>query len=117
MFTGIVQEIGKVAVLTGGEDGIRLELDAPQAAARTVVGDSVAVDGCCLTAVAVGAGRIAFDAVPETLSRTALGALSVGSLVNVEPALRAGEPLGGHIVQGHVDGVGTVRSVTTEGEG
>jgi len=117
MFTGIVQEIGQVAALSGGEAGIRLELDAPVTAARTAVGDSVAVDGCCLTAVSVGAGRIGFDAVPETLSRTSLRALSVGSAVNVEPALRAGEPLGGHIVQGHVDGVGTVRSAAPEGEG
>jgi riboflavin synthase len=117
VFTGIVQEIGRVTGLAGGEAGMRLELHAPVTAARTAVGDSVAVDGCCLTAVSVGDGRIGFDAVPETLGRTALRELSVGSAVNVEPALRAGEPLGGHIVQGHVDAVGTVRSVVPEGDG
>ena len=117
MFTGIVREVGRTAAITGRPDGIRLEIEAPATAATTAVGDSVAVDGCCLTAVAAGDGRIAFDAVPETLARTALGGLAVGSRVNIEPALRAGEPLGGHYVQGHVDGVGVVRDVAPEGEG
>jgi riboflavin synthase alpha subunit len=117
MFTGIVRERGVVVALDGGEGGVRLEVEAPATAAGTALGDSVAIDGCCLTAAALGAGRIAFDAVPETLRRTALGWLEPGDEVNVEPALRAGEPLGGHIMQGHVDGVGTVRSVTREGDG
>jgi riboflavin synthase len=77
----------------------------------------VAVNGCCLTAVEIGAATIAFDAVPETLSRTSLSRLAPGVAVNLEPALRAGDPMGGHVVQGHVDGVGRVRSVTPEGEG
>ncbi len=81
------------------------------------LGDSVAIDGCCLTVVENGDGRLAFDAVPETLSRTTLGRLEAGAAVNLEPALRAGEPLGGHIVQGHVDGVGRVRSLEPEGDG
>jgi riboflavin synthase len=81
------------------------------------VGDSVAVGGVCLTVVSVAGGRLAFDAVPETLSRTSLGGLRPGAPVNVEPALRAGEPLGGHYVQGHVDGVGSVVSLEPEGEG
>ena len=112
-----MRELGRVASVDPGEGGIRLEVEAPATAATTGLGDSVAVNGCCLTAVAVEGGRIAFDAVPETLARTSLGRLTTGSAVNIEPALRAGEPLGGHYVQGHVDGVGAVRSVADEGSG
>lgn len=117
MFTGLIREIGAVAAATGGPDGLRLELDAPETAAAARVGDSVAIDGVCLTVVAVDGARLAFEAVPETLERTALGTLEPGSRVNLEPAIRAGDPLGGHHVQGHVDGVGEVRSVEDEGEG
>ena len=117
MFTGIVRERGRVLALDATADGARLLVEAPATAAATGVGDSVAIDGCCLTAVAVEQGTLAFDAVPETLSRTALGRLEPGAVVNVEPALRAGEPLGGHYVQGHVDGVGRVRSSEPEGDG
>jgi riboflavin synthase len=114
VFTGIVREVGRVVALASGG---RLEVDAPDVAAGTAVGDSVAIDGVCLTAVAVANGRLSFDAVPETLSRSALGRLAPGSGVNVESPLRAGDPLGGHVVQGHVDAVGTVRSVDPEGDG
>ena len=117
MFTGIVREVGLVVAVDGGGDGARLVVEAPAAAAGTAVGDSVSVNGCCLTAVEVGGGRLAFDAVPETLARTALARLAAGAAVNVEPALRAGEPLGGHYVQGHVDGVGAVREAVAEGDG
>jgi riboflavin synthase len=117
VFTGIVREVGRAAAITGSSGGIRLEIEAPATAASTAIGDSIAVDGCCLTAVETTDGRIAFDAVPETIARTSLGALVTGSRVNVEPSLRAGEPLGGHYVQGHVDGVGVVRSVADEGNG
>jgi riboflavin synthase len=117
VFTGIVREVGTAASIAGHAGGVRLEIDAPETAAATAVGDSVSIDGCCLTAVSVTDGRIAFDAVPETLARTSLGGLAAGSRVNIEPALRAGEPLGGHYVQGHVDGVGVVRSVEEEGQG
>ncbi|HEY4346751.1 MAG TPA: riboflavin synthase, partial [Gaiellaceae bacterium] len=117
MFTGIVREVGRTASIAGSKDGVRLEIEAPATAALTAIGDSVSVNGVCLTAVALGDGTIAFDAVPETLARTSLGSLSAGSRVNVEPSLRAGEPLGGHYVQGHVDGVGFVRSVEAEGDG
>jgi|SRR5581483_3149985 len=103
MFTGIVRELGRVASF----DGRRLVVAAETEAG---IGDSVAIDGVCLTVVSNG-GSLAFDVVPETLSRTTLGALSEGDAVNVEPALRAGDPLGGHIVQGHVDAVGRVRSI------
>ena len=117
MFTGIVREVGQVVSVDGGPAGVRLELDAPAIAAATTVGDSVSVNGCCLTAVAVTGDRVAFDAVPETLARTSLGGLAAGSRANLEPALRAGEPLGGHYVQGHVDGRGAVRSTDPEGGG
>ncbi len=117
MFTGIVRELGRVVSTDGGPDGVRLELEAPQAAAAAGLGDSVAVNGCCLTVVARDGARLAFDAVPETLRRTTLGTLRAGDAVNVEPALRAGDALGGHFVQGHVDGVGRVQSVEAEGAG
>lgn len=117
MFTGIIRELGRVAAVDGGADGVRLTVEAAGTAAQAATGDSVSIDGVCLTAVSVDDGRIAFDAVPETLGRTTLGRLGAGDHVNVEPALRAGEPLGGHYVQGHVDAVGRVRSAEPEGDG
>lgn len=115
MFTGIVRELGEVEAVSTRGDGARLEVRAPETAAGTGVGDSVAVNGACLTAVAADDGVLAFDVVAETLRRTSLGRLTPGSRVNVEPALRAGEPLGGHLVQGHVDGVGRLLRVDAEG--
>jgi riboflavin synthase len=117
MFTGIVRELGRVAGIDGGDAGVRLRIAAPAIARGVGLGDSVAIAGVCLTVVAIEGDEIAFDAVPETLSRTSLGGLSAGDDVNVEPALRAGEPLGGHVVQGHVDGLGHVRSAEPEGDG
>ncbi len=117
MFTGIVREIGRVAEVVGGQAGIRLVVEAPGTASGVDVGGSVAVDGVCLTAETVSGSTLTFHAVPETLRRTSLGRLAAGDEVNVEPALRAGEPLGGHIVQGHVDCVGRIQSVEAEGEG
>ncbi|HYX87792.1 MAG TPA: riboflavin synthase [Gaiellaceae bacterium] len=119
MFTGIVRERGRVVSTerSAGGQGVRLRVQAPATAAAAKPGDSVAVAGCCLTATAVLDGAVEFDAVPETVARSTLGALTEGSEVNLEPALRVGEPLGGHFVQGHVDGVGRVRSVDPEGEG
>ena len=117
MFTGIVRELGTVVSAEEVGGGRNLVIRAPGAAARTSVGDSVAIDGCCLTATAVVDGTIAFHAVRETMARTTLGGLEADEPVNVEPALRAGEELGGHYVQGHVDGVGHVASVEAEGEG
>ena len=115
MFTGIVRELGTVEAVEEGGGAVRLSVRAPEAAARTEIGGSVSVSGVCLTAVAVDDGVLGFDAVPETLRRSSLGRLEPGDSVNVEPALRAGEPLGGHIVQGHVDGVGRVRRADDEG--
>jgi riboflavin synthase len=115
VFTGIVREVGRVEAVEENGGSVRLTVSAPETAAATAVGDSVALAGVCLTAVEVADGTIAFDAVPETLRRSTLGRLEAGREVNVEPALRAGEPLGGHIVQGHVDGVGRIRAVSEEG--
>jgi riboflavin synthase alpha subunit len=112
MFTGIVREIGSVEAF----DDSRLVVGAPETAGGVAVGDSVAVAGVCLTVVEAGEGRLAFDVVPETLSRTVLGRLEPGDCLNLEPSLRVGDPLGGHVVQGHVDAVGRVRSVTAEGD-
>ena len=116
MFTGIVRERGHVASVQRTESGVRVVVEAPATAADVRAGDSVSLNGCCLTVTEVTDSRMAFDAVPETLRRTTVGRLAAGSAVNVEPALRAGEPLGGHYVQGHVDGVGRIRSVEHEGE-
>src|SRR5215467_2585005 len=112
MFTGIVRELGTVDAF----DGSRLVVAAGETAASAAVGDSVAVAGVCLTVVEAAAGRLAFDVVPETLSRTALAGLEPGSEVNLEPSLRVGDQLGGHVVQGHVDAVGRVRSLAAAGE-
>jgi riboflavin synthase len=117
VFTGLIREVGTVVTRLGGAGGVRLEVDAPQTAAASALGDSVAIDGVCLTVVARTGSSLAFEAVPETLDRTALVTLESGSRVNLEPALRAGEPLGGHYVQGHVDGLATVRSAEPEGDG
>jgi riboflavin synthase len=113
VFTGLVRDQGRVVSFDAG----RLTVAAPATASHAEVGDSVAIDGVCLTVVALGGDTLSFDAVPETLARTTLSTLDPDSRVNLEPALRAGEPLGGHYVLGHVDGVGDVRSVEPEGEG
>jgi riboflavin synthase len=115
MFTGIVQEIGTVAAVDHGADGSTLHLRAPATAGAVRVGDSVAIDGVCLTVTSRDDGVLAFDAMHETLQRSTLGALAPGDVANLEAALRAGEPLGGHIVQGHVDGVGDVVEERPEG--
>jgi riboflavin synthase len=106
MFTGIVHERGQVASFDGGRLVIESRIEAE-------VGDSVSVDGVCLTVADAQDGNLVFDVMVETLNRAKL----FGAEVNLEPALRAGDPLGGHYVQGHVDGVGSVRSVEPEGEG
>lgn len=115
MFTGIVREVGRVEAVEERGESVRLVIRAPQTASATAVGDSVALAGVCLTAVEVSDEKVAFDAVPETLRRSTLGRLLEGGGVNVEPALRAGDSLGGHIVQGHVDGVGRIRRADEEG--
>lgn len=115
MFTGIVQEIATVAAVDHGADGSTLRLAAGAVADGLREGDSVSVDGVCLTAIDLTPGALAFEAMHETLQRTTLGGLGPGDRVNLEAALRAGEPLGGHVVQGHVDGVGTIVAERAEG--
>ena len=120
MFTGIVEGTGTVVTparprADGG--AARLEVDAPWLAGELAVGDSVAVDGCCLTVVASGSTRFAADVVAETLHRTALGRLAAGARVNLERPLALGGRLGGHLVQGHVDGVGRVLGRSSAGQG
>jgi riboflavin synthase len=115
MFTGIIRELGRVDAVEETEHGVRLRIGGPETAAHAGVGDSVAVSGVCLTVTEADDGALAFDAVPETLRRSTLGRLAAGSPVNLEPALEAGDSVGGHFVQGHVDGVGRVRRVTDEG--
>jgi riboflavin synthase len=117
VFTGIVRELGVVVAVEESAGGRELVISAPETAAGVKLGDSVAISGVCLTAAAVDGGRISFHAVPETIARTTLGELAPERRVNVEPALRAGDELGGHHVQGHVDGVGRIQSVEAEGGG
>jgi riboflavin synthase len=116
MFTGIVTEVGTASAVTEG-DGLRtFTITAPATADGLKVGDSVAVAGVCLTAVEVADGSFTVEAVPETLSRTTLGAAAAGAALNLERPMAASGRFDGHIVQGHVDGVATVRSVTPEGD-
>lgn len=108
MFTGIVEEIGTVAALEETPTGVSARISATRALDDLRVGDSIAVNGVCLTATAFDDTGFVVDAIPETLARTTLGGLTVGSRVNLERPVRAGGRLDGHIVQGHVDGIGTV---------
>jgi riboflavin synthase len=114
MFTGLVQELGTVAAVEPTGDGVRLAIETALAA-ELAPGDSVAVNGVCLTAVDPAPGRFAADVMNETLRRSSLAELAAGAQVNLELPLRAGDRLGGHVVQGHVDGVGTIAEVTDDG--
>ncbi len=118
MFTGLVADMGVVERVLPRQGGARIVI-RPRAldVDALVLGESVACSGACLTVVERGQGLASFDAVPETLSRTTLGAWRSGTEVNLERALAMGERLGGHLVQGHVDGVGDVLSVKPEGQG
>jgi riboflavin synthase len=116
VFTGIVRELGRVVSAEMGS-GLALVVEAPETTNDLGVGDSLSVNGVCLTAAAVDGTQVSLHAVPETIARSTLGGLAAGDTVNLEPSLRAGEPLGGHYVQGHVDGIGRVQSVEAEGEG
>ena len=117
MFTGIIREAGRVREIRAGADGATLVVEAPRSRESLTIGSSVAVDGVCLTITRLGPTFFEVQIVPETLRRTRLGALVAGERVNLELPLRIGDPLDGHLVQGHVDGVGVVRSVRTEGIG
>ncbi len=115
MFTGLVEEVGRVVGLQAG-GMVRLRVAASRIIEGTRPGDSVSVNGVCLTANEVEGETLTFHAMPETLRRTALGDLAEGSPVNLERAMTLGRRFGGHIVQGHVDGVGEVRAVHPEGD-
>ena len=112
MFTGIVEEIGEVRDVERRGDVMRLDLAARVAVEGSEVGASVAVNGVCLTVVTTRAGSLAFEVGPETLGRTTLGRVKAGDPVNLERPLRFGAAVGGHLVLGHVDGIGTVTDVT-----
>ena len=114
MFTGLVADLGEVEAIEQGADGARLRIGTALADGLGN-GDSVAVNGVCLTVTEHDSSGFAADAMNQTLSLTALGDLEPGAPVNLEPALRVGDPLGGHIVQGHVDGVGEIVGVTDDG--
>jgi riboflavin synthase len=112
MFTGIVEELGRVRAIQRREGGARVEIDATTVVTDASIGDSIAVNGCCVTIVELGDGWWAADAVIETLERTALGALEAGEHVNLERPLRLSDRVGGHLVQGHVDTVGRIAART-----
>ena len=114
MFTGLIEGIGSVESVESGADGARLRIATPLAT-EIAAGDSVAVDGVCLTATAIDAGNFETEAMNETLRVTALGALEMGARVNLELAMRTSDRFGGHIVQGHADGVAEVLSVAADG--
>jgi len=114
MFTGLIEDLGTVETIERGDDGARLRIST-SLASEVAEGDSVAVNGCCLTATAVDADGFDTEAMNQTLQVTALGAIEEGSRVNLELAMKAGDRLGGHIVQGHVDGVGRVVSAEDDG--
>ena len=111
MFTGIIVETGEVEHARDRGGAVELRLRVAALWERTAVGDSVSVSGVCLTVKEKGPGFLLFDAVRTTCERTTLKALRPGARVNLEPALRLGDPLGGHLVSGHVDGIGTVREL------
>ncbi len=114
MFTGLIADLGSVEAVERDGDGAALRIRT-RLAGELAGGDSVAVNGVCLTATAVDAEGFRTEAMPETLARSSLGSLRPGAPVNLELAMRASDRLGGHIVQGHVDGTGTVAAVTAEG--
>lgn len=111
MFTGIIEEVGEITTITPSGDGWRLTVRAPKAASDAIHGESIAVSGVCLTVVASTSDSFDADVMKQTLDVAALGAASVGTRVNIEKAMPVGARLGGHIVQGHVDGTGTVLEV------
>jgi riboflavin synthase len=116
VFTGIIETVGTVAALEPRAESVRIVIEAPRVVEGVRVGDSVAVNGTCLTVTKVEAGQLWFDAVRETLDRTSLGDQRVGSRVNLERAMRLDARLDGHIVQGHVDGTGRVDALERDGE-
>lgn len=112
MFTGIIEEIGKIKQTSSSGGSLRLRIEAPKVSTDLKVGDSMSINGACQTVIEVKDGGFTVEAVEETLKRTNLGELKTGDLVNLERALRASDRLGGHLVSGHVDFVGRIRSIS-----
>jgi riboflavin synthase len=116
MFTGLVESLGRVVEVVPEPPGLRLVVDAGQVAGDASLGDSICTSGCCLSVVRIDGPRIAFELGPETLARTTLGGLKPGAPVNLERSLRLSDRLGGHLVTGHVDGMGRLASKVQEGD-
>jgi riboflavin synthase len=116
MFTGLVEVLAAVESIVPQPPGVRLVIRSAAPAAEVKVGDSVSLNGCCLTVVSIDGGRLSFQAGEETLARTNLGALTAGDMVNLERSLQVGDAVGGHYVTGHVDAVGTVAARYDDGD-
>lgn len=116
MFTGLIQSVGRISRLTASSDGTRIHIHCPELAGRIAVDDSIATNGVCLTAESVDAEGFSAFVMPVTLEKTALADLSEDAPVNLELALRFGDRLGGHLVQGHVNGIGRVRGIEARGD-
>jgi len=116
MFTGLIREVGRIRALKKRGEGTAVEIEAPVTRQGLEVGDSVAVDGVCLTAESVTLGGFTAYISGESLSRTTLGSSKAGTAVNIEPSLKAGDPIGGHFVQGHAEDTGKVISLALKGE-
>ena len=116
MFTGLVEACGRVASVVREGPGMRLRVEAGPVADGVKLGDSICVSGCCLSVVRIDSGTLEFELGPETLARTTLGTLQAGGTVNLERSLRLSDRLGGHLVTGHVDGIGRLASRVPDGE-
>jgi len=116
MFTGLIQAVGQVSAIEHRENSARLEISSKEIAAQIAQGDSVSVNGTCLTVISFDAAKFAVDVMVQTLNLTSTGSLEVGSAVNLELATRSADRLGGHIVQGHVDGVAKVVAIYTDSQ-
>ena len=116
MFTGIVTELGTVTSVLQGNGAKRVTIEAPRSSTGIMVGDSISINGLCLTAIEIDADSFSVEIVDESLGRSTLGTLRTGSVVNLERPMSASGRFDGHIVQGHVDGIGTVESISLEGD-
>lgn len=116
MFTGLVESLGRIASVVHEPPGVRLAVEAPDVAGDADIGASICTSGCCLSVVRIADGRMEFQLGPETLQRTTLGGLTVGARVNLERSMRPTDRIGGHLVTGHVDGLGRLQSRVEEGD-
>ena len=116
MFTGIIEELGKISALTKGDKSLKLKVECNKVTEGLLLGDSIAVNGVCLTAASFGSSFFEADVSYETIAKTSLNNIKIGSIVNLERALTLSSRLGGHIVQGHVDGTGRILNITKYGD-